>query len=563
MGRIYEQLKQNINFLNEVDRRLQNKERLNMHEIWEVQKAIVNIKHVIDYADSSLEGGVGEGRFVAGKNHSFNIPNNFEDMVNGWEKEFDEEQIDNVVEQLKTNQRVPSYSPELNEPDPIRYFNHVTGTLDNIVTSVTTGQFGPTQEAFTGLVSSARQDYIDTAIEQNFVMDPNAPRIKQDVYPWLAGPHVRYMGDVGAENPESYIVRAQKDINNYEMEQGLDDYEKRFKNNLAAAKVISKVENATLNEHALANAIKDGVGDYANKNRSKDEPTIGELLSKTRDKLEEKVLFGELDLYEENEDAEFLREYLIDPVEAMAKHYDKQAASQGNNGAGSSRRSAREFRAERNNYDQANLGKNNGWEALENNRRDAFEMHIREDYPDFNPTQLAEEYKGGFMERKILHSTSQEWKDVTTAFASWDRNGPEKGNVTKVANPAIAYLRHKFPHTNVEDITPEMARGLRGAGAQRALFCLSVVDAANEAQRDAIEGQREINEAKIKEFEKRAGIVHEEPVNNNIVNNDIQNDFHASLKNDLESENNEIEQAPNADKEERHNENEIVLGEDE
>ena len=563
MGRIYDQLKQNVDFLNEIDRRLRNNERLNMHEIWEVQKAIVNVNYVINYADSSFENGVGEERFEIGENKSFNVPDNLEQIVDEWEDQFGEEQVDNVVEQLKTNQRVPSYSPELNEPDPIRYFNHVTGTLDNIVTTVTTGKFGPTQEAFTSLVSSARQDYIDTAIEQNFVMDPNAPRIKQDVYPWLAGPHVRYMGDVGAENPESYIVRAQRDINNYEAEQGIDNYEKRFKNNLAAAKVISKVENATLNEHALADAIKIGVGDYANKNRSKDEPTIGELLSKTRDKLEEKVLFGELDLYEENEDAEFLRDYLIDPVEAMAKHYDKQAASQGNNGAESSRRSARKVRAERNNYDQANRGKNNGWEVFENNRRDAFEMNIREHYPDFNPAKLADEYKGGFMERKILRSTSQEWKNVTTAFASWNRNGPDKGNLAKVTYPAMAYLRHKFPHTRVEDITPEMARSLRGAGAQRALFCLSVVDSARNAQQDAIEGQRELNEAKIREFEQRAGIVHEEAANNNINNNDIQNDFRESLKNDIEPKNNEINEAPKANNEERHNENDIVIGEDE
>ena len=58
MGRIYDQLKQNIDFLNEVDRRLRNLEYLNMHEIWEVQKAILNIKYVIDCADSSIEGAV-------------------------------------------------------------------------------------------------------------------------------------------------------------------------------------------------------------------------------------------------------------------------------------------------------------------------------------------------------------------------------------------------------------------------------------------------------------------------------------------------------------------------
>ena len=554
MGKIYAQLKQNVDFLNEIDRRLQNNERLNMHEIWEVQKAVLNIEYVVNYAENSLEGVVGEERLANGNNKSFNIPNNFEQMVNEWEKEFEDEQAENVVEHLKANQKVPSYSPELNEPDPVRYFEYVTNTLDDIVPTVTRGHFGPTAEAFKNLTNSARQDYVDTAIEQNFVMEPKG-RISRDIYPWLAGPHARYMGDVGAENPESYLIRAQKDLDNYEREELLDSYDKRFKNNLTLAKGISKIENATVNEHALADAIKEGIEKYTSTERDKNEPTLGEFLSKSRDKLEEKVLFGELDLYGENEDATFLREYLVNPVDAVAKHFEDKAAKQGNIGAKESRQNVRKIRAEKNNYEQANRGKNNGWEVLENNRRDAFEMHIREDYPDFNPTQLADKYKGGVIERKILRSTSQEWKDVTAAFASWDKNGPEKGNVAKVANPAMAYLRHKFPRTKIEDITPEMARGLRGAGAQRALFCLSVVDAANQANQDAIEGQREANDAKIKEFEQRAGIVHEEE-----INNDIQNDFHQLLKNDIESNNNDVFEEINENKEERHNENDIVIG---
>ena len=562
MGRIYEQLKQNIDFLNEIDRRLQNDELLNMHEIWEVQKAVLNIKYVIDYAETSLEDAVNEGRLEAGDNRSFNIPEGFEMMVNQWEDQFDEEQIDQVLDRLQTNQRVPSYSPEINEPDPRRYFEYVTGTLDHIVPTVAQGHFGPTVEAFKKLTVSARQDYINTALEQNFVMEGDG-RITQEIYPWLTSPHERYMGDVGVDEPMEYVRRAQIELDDYEREEDLEPFQDRFKHNLRLAKAVAKVENANNNVHALADVIKDQVKRVFIGGTNRKEATFGEILSKTRAKLEEKVLFGELDLSDENEDCQFLREYLSDPVEGMAKFYERQAAAQGEFRAADLRQNARKMRAERNNYDQANRGVHNGWEVLENNRRDAFGMYIREDFPDFDPTQLANEYKGGFVERKILRSTSQEWKDVENAFASWDRNGPEKGNLAKVSYPAMAYLRHKFPHTNVEDITLDMARSLRGAGARRALFCLSVVDAAGRAQQDAIEGQREANDAKIREFEKRAGIVHEEPVNNNIVNNDIQNDLHESLKNDLESENNEIKQAPNADKEERHNENEIILGEDE
>ena len=564
MGRIYDQLKQNIDFLNEVDRRLQNNELLNMHEIWEVQKAVVNINYVINYVEQSLEDAVEEGRFENGNNQSFNIPEDFEVMVDQWEQQFEKEQIDNVVDHLKSNQRVPSYSPEINEPDPIRYYEYVTGTLDNIVPSVTRSHFGPTAEAFASLTNSARQDYVNTALEQNFVMDPKVGQIAQDIYPWLASPNERYMGDVGSDNPIEYLRLAQRDLEQYERSELLDDFKDRFKNNLPLAKALAKVENATVNEHALTDAIMEGANHFINKNKNVDnEPTLGEFLSKSRAKLEEKVLFGELDLYEENENAAFLREYLIDPVEAMAKRFERNAASQGDFRAGISRQDATKIRSERNNYNQVNRDVHNGWEVFENNRRDAFEMYIREDYPDFNPAQLANEYKGSFVERNLLRSTSQEWKDVTAAFASWDRNGPEKGNLAKVSNPAAAYLRHKFPRTRLEDITPEMARSLRGAGAQRALFCLSVVDAANQAQQDAIEGQRELNDAKIREFERRAGIIHEEAVNNNIINNDIQNDFQESLKNDIEPKSNDIKEIPNENIEERHNENEIILGDDE
>ena len=562
MGRIYEQLKQNIDFLNEVDRRLRNDEFLNMHEIWEVQKAVLNIKYVIDYTETNLQDAVDEGRLEARDNRSFNIPEDFELMVNQWEDQFDEEQIDHVIEHLRANQRVPSYSPEINEPDPIRYFQYVTGTLDHIVPTVGGGHFGPTAEAFKRLTASARQDYINTTLEQNFVMEGNG-RITRDVYPWLTSPHERYMGDVGVDDPMEYVRRAQIEIDHYEREQDIEPYQERFKHNLPLARAVAKVENANNDAHALADAIKDQIKKNLIGGRNRHEATLGEILSKTRAKLEDKVLFGELDLSDENEDCQFLREYLADPVEGMAKFFERQAASQGQFRAADSRQDARKMRAERNNYDQANRDVANGWEVFQNNRRDAFEMYIREDFPDFDPTQLANEYKGGFVERYFLRSTSQEWKDVESAFASWDRNGPEKGNLAKVSYPAMAYLRHKFPHTKVEDITLDMARSLRGAGARRALFCLSVVDAAGRAQQDAIEGQREANDAKIREFEKRAGIVHEEPVNNNIINNDIQNDFQESLKNDIEPNNNEIKQAPNADKEERHNENEIVLGEDE
>ena len=281
MGRIYEQLKQNIDFLNEIDRRLRNNERLNMHEIWEVQKAVLNIEYVVNYTETSLEGAVGEERLANGNNKSFNIPNNFEQMVNEWEKEFDEEQVDNVVEHLKTNQRVPSYSPEINEPDPVRYFEYVTGTLDNIVPTVTRGHFGPTAEAFKSLTNSARQDYVDTALEQNFVMEPKG-RIARDIYPWLTSPHERYMGDVGADNPENYLVRAQRDLDNYEREELLDDFQKRFKNNLTLAKGISKVENATNNEHALADAIRDGVEKYTSADLARAIQGVGSAVVATR-----------------------------------------------------------------------------------------------------------------------------------------------------------------------------------------------------------------------------------------------------------------------------------------
>ena len=274
-------------------------------------------------------------------------------------------------------------------------------------------------------------------------------------------------------------------------------------------------------------------------------------------------MFGELNLSDENEDCQFLREYLADPVEGMAKLYERKAEGRDEFRAAEFRKTARKIREERNNYNQANRNIHNGWDVLENNRRDAFEMYIREDFPDFDPTQLANEYKGGYVERYILRSTSEQWKDVVAAFAAWDRNGPEKGNLAKVAYPAMAYLTHKFPHTRVEDITLDMARSLRGAGARRALFCLSVVDAASRAEHDAIEGQREANDAKIREFEERAGIAHEEPANNNIINNDIQNDFHESLKHDVEQKNNVIVQVPKANKEEINNENEIIIGEDE
>jgi hypothetical protein len=212
-----------------------------MHEIWEVQKAILNIKHVIDYADSAIEGAVIEGRFdTTRENHSFNIPKNFEAMVNEWEEQYDEEQVDGIIEHLQANQRVPSYSPELSEPDPVRYFNYITQTLDNIVPTVTQGHFGPTSEAIKDIIVSARIDYVDTAIEQNFVMDANETRIGRDIYEWLNAPHERYMGQVGANNPVRYVNSGQNQITNYEVEQGLDDFRVRFKNNLPLKRLKSR-----------------------------------------------------------------------------------------------------------------------------------------------------------------------------------------------------------------------------------------------------------------------------------------------------------------------------------
>ena len=112
----------------------------------------------------------------------------------------------------------------------------------------------------------------------------------------------------------------------------------------------------------------------------------------------------------------------------------------------------------------------------------------------FDVNRIADERKGGWMERKILNSTSPEWTSFIEAFKQY--NDPEHPNYLRkdILKPkAEAYMQHK------RDQGYESLEDMKGTALKRGTLCQAVIETCDEldAQEDVIKAgiENEINKA--------------------------------------------------------------------
>jgi hypothetical protein len=162
---------------------------------------------------------------------------------------------------------------------------------------------------------------------------------------------------------------------------------------------------------------------------------------------------------------------------------------------------ARDMAAERANYQQARVGKVDRYAALEARRKEHFETFFNEHNPHFDPARFKRRFAGSAFER-FLGRTSKEWTELSNYIDNWKNIGQEK-DFDKAADLADKYLRHKFPNLDPKDVTPEMCRGLRGAGKERGLFCLSLVQSKAMAEDEVNQEIYEQANRRFDEMERR------------------------------------------------------------
>lgn len=162
----------------------------------------------------------------------------------------------------------------------------------------------------------------------------------------------------------------------------------------------------------------------------------------------------------------------------------------------------------------------------------------------------------------IFSSSSKEWKAFETAYEDFQNPHAEKYcDFRNLAGAAIDYLQHKFPEWGKDNPLPENAFDKLNASEKAKMnFTISVLKAANEQNR------LDASFHSLVDTNKALNIKYEDlPAQNKVIDLD-QEEFANQIENDIkevEPKNNEIKEAPKSNKKERHNENEIVIGEDE
>ena len=146
---------------------------------------------------------------------------------------------------------------------------------------------------------------------------------------------------------------------------------------------------------------------------------------------------------------------------------------------------------------------------------------------NFDIDRILKERQGGFWERRIKHSTSQEYKDFEKAFRDYnDPNSPDYCRKEKLKNATDAYLNHK----GVQDEN-DLSR-LSGTSLIRSELALAVRGALND--QEALAGM--VEEQWLDEYQvevSRQPFLKAEEVEDNGVN---VKEMHDDMEKDLEIE---------------------------
>ena len=481
MGRIYESIRKDIEKLRQIDEALKNHQPVSMDQILDTAIALEKVQYVLAYTEHEEPALLQDTIFLPqGDMVNFNVPNNFEDMVDEWEEALGEERANEAIRHLDLQTKEEAYVPEITPHDPQGYFEYVTGTLNRVANVSALGHFGISKEGVGALAVSAQQEFSKVASQQNFAYNPNN---NDQVYDFLRDP-VTYVVN---GNREQMRLEEKDDRDNYyfDMQQETEQILANMPNNnfqrasqdlranYPVARSMDPLLKAQWKVKDVATGIKESVEKYrAERAKAKNAPTMGKFLSDAKDKTADIVLDHAIVLGDD-EDSKFIQSFIKDPVAAMEKHYGEMSQDGRGRVLGAYQAKARDMAAERGNYQQAREGKVDRYAALEERRKGRFESFFNEHNPHFDPARFKRRFAGSTFER-FLGRTSKEWTDLSNYVDSW-KNIDGNRDLDKAADLACKYLKHKFPDVDPKDVTPEMVAGLRGAGKDRGAFCLTLV----------------------------------------------------------------------------------------
>ena len=545
MGRIYENLRRDIEKLRQVDEAIKNKQLINMDDIFAVSIALQKIQYVLVYTQHENSNLFDGQRLEFGDLENFNLPNDFEEMVNEFEDGLGEERTNEALRHLGLQDQIEPYVPEITKHNPRAYYEYVRETLDNIGDINMRQPFGISYAGLAFMAVSAREDFVKTTLEQDFAYDVY-DKNNDGIYRFLNDP-IREMINVhgdGLDSRSEFITDQrylyEDTLQNSEHPDPIGDVDHLYR----VADALAPIHKAKWNPKGLGEAIKKSVTNYM-KDRHKNDPSVGEFLSKVRDRIEAS-LFDHAVILGEDANSEFIKHFMKDPIAAMEKHYNDLDADKRLGPSPQDRARALRIRDEKQNYDQARVGKVDRYAQMLESRKHRFEEVFNQSNPNFDPAHFKSNYAGSTFER-FLGRTSKEWTDLSNYVDNWKNVGQEK-DLDKAADLARKYLRHKFPKTDPKDVTEDMIANLRGAGRVRSMFCLSLIQGQAYAEQEENQAIYEAANRRFDELENRLhrganfqeelgnqinndNVIEEHANNNNVINLDaVENN------NDLESE---------------------------
>ena len=533
MGRIYDNLRRDIEKLRQVDEAIKNQQLINMDDIFAVSIALQKIQYVLAFTQNENSNLFDGQRLEFGDLENFNLPNDFEDMVNEFEDGLGEERTNEALRHLGLQDQIEPYVPEITKHNPRAYYEYVRDTLNNIGEINMRQPFGISYAGLAFMAVSAREDFVKTAFEQDFAYDIY-DKNDDSLYRFLDDP-IRVMitnhGE-GLDSRSDFITDQRylyEDVlQNSEHPQPVDDISGFY----PVADALTPIHKAKWNPKGLDEAIKKSVTNYM-KDRTKHKPSVGEFLSRVRDRIEAS-LFDHAVVLGEDANSEFIKRFMKDPVAAMEKHYIDLSNDKRLGPSPEDRARAAKIREERHNYEQARVGKVDRYGQMLESRKHRFEEVFNQANPGFDPARFKSNYQGSTFER-FLGRTSKEWTALSDYIDSWKNVGEERDH-DKAADLAKKYLRHKFPKTDPKDVTEDMISNLRGAGRVRGMFCLSLIQGQAYAEQ---EENRAIYEAANRRFDELENRLHrganfQEALGNQIDN---ENNIEAPANNNIIQDN--------------------------
>ena len=527
MGRIYDEIRRNIEVLNEVNEQIKRKEVVNIYKIYDVIKALANINRLVDYVNVHIAGD-DIGRLDKGNLENFNIPNNFEELVNNWEKNLGNDDVNEIVEDLRDENAAPPFVPQLSNYNSLAYLHFFDEIKTGLINSVKTSHLGISLEGVQVLTVSLHQNVLDTFINKDFII-PNDGRFS-GITDFINNPFyqtfLNHKAELGLQEKEDYnyfIEEGENFFNNVNSNSSFKNPENDYEKHSKMVRYLQQIRSALPNPQAKARIIKRAITDYrAFAQEHNDAPSIGEFIYYAKNRLEESIFEQGIKI-NDDENSLFLRDFLSDPIKAMEDDLRKENGDNiiNNNNINETNRLANKIHNEKNNYDRLNEGKPSKWVEFENDRRQRYENYVHESIPSLNPQNIKNDYKGNAFER-LFRRTSKEWKDVVKFVENWKNEGPNKGNLAAAEKVAANYLRHKFPNVNPEDVTYEMAQRLNNTARERTLVCFAIMDAANKADYETWDNQLHLHEERQNEYRRLALLDNNENFQNQI-NNEIEN----------------------------------------